>query len=139
MKHFLNEALHDSEPLLEERIQIAKERARKIANSKLDSEDDLRLYLCYYIGSKYNLPIFSNYFDARTIDELMFEAELLSLKDRPQEQLASDITNEHKEEADALFDDWAEEDQQWVEVSNPMTPEFEEMAKKFMQTNEFKE
>jgi hypothetical protein len=138
MDGFLQESILGLEPYLDERVASAKQRARKIANGSVDSELDLRDYLVYYIATKYNMPIFSEYFQARTLDDLIYESELLSLRDRPKEQLASDITNEHKDEADALFDDWAAEDQ-WNDVPPPISSELDEAAKKFMTTNQWSE
>lgn len=138
MQRFLLECVLGLEPNLENRIKAAKARARKIANQDVQTEDDLRDFLIYYISSKYNLPIFSEYFGNRTIDDLIYEAELLAMKDRPPERVASDITNENKAEADSLFDDWVKEDQ-WMDLPPPSSEAFDEAAKQFMQTGNFKE
>ena len=61
------------EPHLKERIEAAERKAKKLAHGQPDSEDELLIIYSVILSQKYNMPIFSEYFQERTIDELALE------------------------------------------------------------------
>ena len=124
---------------LDKRIQEARERANRIVSNQHTSFEDSLVYLQMILAKHYNMPIFHSYFKERTIDELIFEIELISAMNKPSQERGQEILKENKDEASALFDDWAEEDM--VEVSKEKfmsDDEFMKMSEQFMQNGEFK-
>ena len=61
------------EPHLKERIEAAERKAKKLVHGQPDSEDELLIIYSTILSQKYNMPIFSEYFQERTIDELALE------------------------------------------------------------------
>lgn len=61
------------EPHLKERIELAEARAKKLVHGQPDSEEELLIIYSVILSQKYNIPIFSEYFQERTIDELALE------------------------------------------------------------------
>ena len=61
------------EPHLKERIEAAERKAKKLVHGQHDSEDELLIIYSVILSQKYNMPIFSEYFQERTIDELALE------------------------------------------------------------------
>ena len=61
------------EPHLKERIEAAERKAKKLVHGQPDSEDELLIIYSTILSQKYNMPIFSDYFQERTIDELALE------------------------------------------------------------------
>ena len=61
------------EPHLKERIEAAERKAKKLVHGQPDSEDELLIIYSVILSQKYNMPIFSEYFQERTIDELALE------------------------------------------------------------------
>lgn len=112
------------EPYLAERIEAAKKKAKQIIEGKIDDEDDLRLVFQFVLCQKYNIPIFSPYFEERTLDELMFEVYLhkeATVKSDP--ELA-------KEEAADFVREEANKDEYWEDLDMQTDEEFLEQAKR---------
>jgi len=61
------------EPHLKERIEAAEAKAKKLVHGQPDSEEELLIIYSVILSQKYNMPIFSEYFQERTIDELALE------------------------------------------------------------------
>lgn len=61
------------EPHLKERIELAEAKAKKLVHGQPDSEEDLLTIYSVILSQKYNMPIFSDYFQERTLDELALE------------------------------------------------------------------
>lgn len=115
------------EPYLAERIEAAKKKAKQIIDGKIDDENDLRLVFQFVLCQKYNIPIFSPYFEERTLDELMFEVYLhkeATIKSDP--ELA-------KEDAADFIRGEANKDEYWEDLEEfeaQSDEEFLEQAKR---------
>ena len=133
------------EPDIEERIEAARVSAQKILNGEIEGVEDFRLALRYVISRSKGMGIFDEYFDKRTLDELVFEAELVQAKPRDNVDQASKMLKDKPEEAKDLFADWDAEDA--MPVSSPAAPppekvedsQFYKDAVRFMETDEFKD
>jgi hypothetical protein len=120
---------------LERRIERAKELAQRIVSNDTHGFEESMLAWRFILARHYNLPLFHEYFLERTIDELILEVELLNAVSQSGEQHGSKLLSENKEEAEALFDDWIEEDMKAPPMSEP---EWEATSKQFMETGKFK-
>jgi hypothetical protein len=112
------------EPYLAERIEAAKKKAKQIIDGKIDDENDLRLVFQFVLCQRYNIPIFSPYFEERTLDELMFEVYLhkeATVKADP------DLV---KEEAADFIREEANKDEYWEDLDMQTDDEFLDQAKK---------
>lgn len=112
------------EPYLEQRIEAAKQKAKFIAEGKIEDEEDLRLVFQFVLCQKYNMPIFDPYFTDRTLDELMFEVYLhkeAAAKLDP-ELAKEDVANFVREEAD--------KDEYWEDLEVQSDDDFLEQAKR---------
>jgi len=112
------------EPYLAERIEAAKKKAKQIIDGKIDDENDLRLVFQFVLCQRYNIPIFSPYFEERTLDELMFEVYLhkeATVKADP------DLV---KEEAADFIREEANKDEYWEDLDMQTDNEFLDQAKK---------
>lgn len=127
---------------LEERIEAAKKAAEKIKHcDKIDTEEEAVAVLRYVLSKHYNIPYFSEYFKDLTIDQLFFEAELIT-PDKPVTiEEVSKVTKTHKKEVDEVIDDfdkWLKKDlNQGVTEQDIKEDPFHKMAMEFMQTGEF--
>lgn len=99
----------EGEPNLENRIKKAKSRAKKIVEAQFEGEDDLYWWLVFQLSKYYKKPIYSKYFENRTLDELMFELSLIQEDNKPQEVKASEIIKENMDEALSMFEDFEDE------------------------------
>ena len=125
---------------LDKRIAKAKARAERIASNKHTDFDDGIFYLRAILSKHYNLPIFHEYFIDRTLDELIFEIELINAFDKPSGERGQEILKENKEEAEGLFDDWAEDDMVEVSKDDAMSEEeFNKISQQFMTSGDFQE
>ena len=123
------ESLIYKEKFLERRIEQAKEYAAKIASGLGDSEQDIEITYRMFLSEHYSLPIFDEYFEKRTFDQLAFEVYLIKRRKEPVlENVAETISQNLKEAADAASTGWDD-----VDVSDA---ELERMSK-FMETGEF--
>jgi vacuolar-type H+-ATPase subunit H len=124
---------------LEKRIQEARERANRIVSNQHATFEDNVIYLQAILARHYNMPIFHEYFKNRTIDELIFEIELISAFNKTPESRGQELLKENKEEAASLFDDWAKDDMVEVSQQNFMSDdEFSKISQQFMENGEFK-
>lgn len=101
--------LLESEPNLEQRIKKAKDRAKKLVDTDFQNEEDLHWWLVFQLSKYYKMPIYSEYFRDRTMDELMFELSMIQEDNKPKDVKASEIVNENLEEAQGIFDDFEDE------------------------------
>lgn len=121
------------EPYLIERMEKAKERAAQIIDGAYDDEESLFLAMRWIICQTRNMPLFDSYFEKRTIDDLVLEVEMIRLSRQGSSDRGSEILKDApKEESEGLFDDWVESDNSEAEKK------FQEDAKKFMESGEFK-
>lgn len=129
---FLELALADTfnKEEFEGRQALAKELAQRIYSNNIDTEEELVLSLHWILSSYYKIPLFSDYFKGRSLDQLILECELIRLMSTNSEQQTSDLLNNNKEEAESLFDDWE---------TVPADESWKEDAERFMNTNNFKE
>jgi hypothetical protein len=65
--------LNYNEPHLNERLEIAKAKAKAIIKNEISSIEELTILYRFLLSRRYNLPVFHSYFENRTIDELAFE------------------------------------------------------------------
>lgn len=122
------------EPFLMERIDAARDRAQKIYDGVYEDEATLVDVMKWVICQNRNMAFFDPYFDARTLDDLVFETEMIRLYKQDKSTRGSDILKEApKAESEGLFDDWVEADTAKAEK------QFEEDSKAFMQSGDFKE
>lgn len=119
------------EPYLEERIAAAKASARAVFDGY--DESSLIFFFRSLICEARRMGIFDPYFEKRTLDDLVFEVEIIRLARTSKETKASELLKAvPKEEAEGMFDDWVDADTAAVDSK------FDEDAKKFMQSGEFK-
>jgi hypothetical protein len=112
------------EPYLAERIEAAKKKAKQIIDGKIDDENDLRLVFQFVLCQRYNIPIFSPYFEERTLDELMFEVYL------HKEATVKADPDLAKEEAADFIREEANKDEYWEDLDMQTDDEFLDQAKK---------
>jgi len=123
---------------LEKRIELARLRAKNIYYGNPQSLEDEIFRLRNVLRTEYNIPIFSEYFDKRTLDELIFEVELIVLsKSTPDDKMKDAVKemNKAKEkgevsELDSLFDDMDEERKPQKPKPVPMPSNGEPLRKK---------
>lgn len=120
------------EPQLDSRVTRAQARAQTILNGDIKTEEDFTLSLIYIIDRERNKGIFSDYYQERTLDELVFEAELVMAKPLPAAERGSKIIEKAGTEAKEELGDWVEKEM------GDMDSMFMEDAKTFMETGEFK-
>lgn len=125
------------EPHSEERSKAARAKAERVFNANYgDSMEEALLFLRFVISRHYSIPIFSDYFTDRSLDDLIFESELIRLQTVPIEVQKSEVVKSNKEEAESIFPD------EWEDVEPPANggdQVFNDLATEFMQKNEFKE
>lgn len=124
------------EPNLNDRIEEAQKMAERISSGQVDTNGEFELSLRLIVSKQYNIPLFSEYFDNLTMDQLLLEVELVRLSKMSPEQKASELINSNKEELSGLFDD--------IEGFEPppMNPDennFMKDAMEFMKTGDFKQ
>jgi hypothetical protein len=112
------------EPFLTERIEAAKKKAKQIIDGKIDDESDLRLVFQFVLCQKYNIPIFDEYFEERTLDELMFEVYL-----HKEATIKSDPDLSKEEAADFVREE-ANKDEYWEDLEMQTDEDFLEQAKR---------
>jgi hypothetical protein len=117
------------EPYINERLDKARKKANNIVNGICETQEDFEMVMRLFLSKRYNIPIFSEYFENLEFDKLVFEVELHKASLIPQEKKTSEIINENKEELSTLFEDWVDED----------LSQFKDDDANFMKTGEFKE
>jgi hypothetical protein len=129
------------EPFLEERIEAARQKAQRLRDGIVEIMEEFELSLRVFISTHYTIPLFDTYFEERTLDDLIFEVEVIKLKQSAAPS-GSNTLKENAKEAEGLFDDWIEDDEKKavglgnVDLKND--PFFND-AKAFMESGEFKE
>jgi hypothetical protein len=129
--------MHHLEGDIDDRIKLAKQRAESVYYGHSDVLEDQVMRLQFLLSREYNMPLFSDYFEKRTLDQLIFEMELIKLSREPATDKMSDIMKDEgkKKELESLFDDWTEENT--VDLSDTTGYNEESVFKEFMQTGEF--
>ena len=61
------------EPYLQERIEAAKAKAKRIAEGTEATEEGIILIFRFHLAKQLHIGIFDDYFEKRTLDELAFE------------------------------------------------------------------
>ena len=97
--------LHSTESFVQERIAKGVQKARKIINSELESNDDLADRLKYIISQYYKIPYFSEMFDELTLDDLILEMMLITESNKEQDERTSDVVKENMDEVNDLFEE----------------------------------
>jgi len=118
------------EPFLEERMEKAKAKAKRIAHGKVESESDLEQVFRASLSRRYNIPVFDTYFDDKTLDEIAYEVFLHKELDRKEsggtdEDAQKELTQVSNEDREDLFSDLVEDSefaQRWAEASEPPPP-----------------
>jgi len=64
------------EPDFEARLDAAQQKAQRILSGQVDTEEEFIISLVIVIDREKRLGIFADYYKDRTLDELIFEAEL---------------------------------------------------------------
>lgn len=122
-----------SEPHIIERIEAAKEKARHLVDGDYDDEESLLYVLRWKLCLARGWGFFDPYFKDRTLDDLVFENEMIRLSSQSSTSRGSEVLSSASvKERESLFDDWADADTKIVDQK------FDEDAKKFMETGEFK-
>lgn len=99
------------------RVEAAKTLAEDIYYKRNPTAGNSILFIQVLLAKHYNIPIFSDYFKERTVEELIFELEIINLfrltpEDRTKELIekAKKSTAEGDEnELKSIFSDWEEE------------------------------
>lgn len=119
--------------VLEIQLERGKEKASKVFHNKDLSFDEQILALRFFLSRHYNIPLFSKYLTNRTVEEIIFEVELIKLSRTPTAQNTSALMNENKKEIESMFDDFVEQDAEPFEITDKDKQIFGE----FMKTGEF--
>lgn len=118
------------EPFINDRIEAAKEKARRIRDGIIETIEEFELSLRIFIGNYYKIPIFHKYFNDRTLDDLIFEAEIIRLiiNNSDGEPRGAELLRKNREEAEELFSDWIKEEEELGDdIEN--TEMFQQMSK----------
>lgn len=122
------------DPHLPERTERARDLAIRVADGTVETQEDLEMSVRLVISRHYGLPMFDDYFEKRTYDELAFEAFLIAEfarreNERPQDAVVKNLS----EAAKYASEGWEDED--------PEPPTLGEAEKKaigeFFKTNTF--
>lgn len=121
------------EPFLDDRIEEARKKAQRILMGQAETEEELRYVLIMVIEREKKLGMFSSYYEERTLDELVFEAELTKgvIAD-PIEAAAETIAKASAEEKAELSMDMANF------FGDNLNEDFLKDAMSFMETGDFK-
>lgn len=125
-----------SEPDFDERMTAAQSHAQKILTGKVDTEEDLYLVLVMIIDREKKMGMFSDYYKNRTLDELMFEAEIVQGRISSAAELGNKVINNASTEAKEELGDWLEK--QFDPVAMDKNNQFMKDAEEFMKTSNFK-
>lgn len=131
------------------RIEKAKAAARAIVDGSDNSLDGAHFVLRAILSKRYNMPIFHEYFENKSFDELVFEIEIFNALEETNTKRGSNALKENKAEAESLFDDWAEDDapvdpsvtDEWTDAGTTSKGEIKQWDKEteeFMKTGKFK-
>jgi hypothetical protein len=126
--------LTSQEAFFQERYQYASEKAKKIINNEMVTEQDLIDRLKYLVSSHFTIPFHSSFFDELTVDDLLLEVMLISESKKEPETRSSEIIKENLEDAEDAFRDLMETEE--LEVPDEYTQEEKEFISN--QGNAFK-
>lgn len=98
MKHF--------EPDVNARIDAAEESAQKVVDGEFADVDEYMMALRAIIADKRHMGFFDDYFKKRTLDELVFEATLVTAKPRDNVDYGSKLLKKDEKATAAITDDW---------------------------------
>jgi hypothetical protein len=100
-----------SEPMFQERIKIAVDRAKAIvAATELNTEEAIINRMKYIVSQHFKIPFHSPFFDDLTFDDLMLEVMLVSETSKDSTERTGETIKENKVEAQDAFGDLMEED-----------------------------
>jgi len=123
-----------AENFVKERIDAAKEKAAKVRNAqKIETIEEAEMVLRYVISKHYNIPFFDKYFDDRSLDDLVFEVELIMPDRSSAPETISEKIKENKEEISQLADEF----EKMIDDTESVDDGFDDMAKQFMETGNF--
>lgn len=93
---------------LEIRINAAKQKAEDVYYGKGKTLEEEVTRLQFILAREYQIPLFDAYFLNKTIDDLVFEIEIIKLSKQGSGARVADImkSEKNKEELSSLFDDW---------------------------------
>jgi hypothetical protein len=113
------------ETFIQQRIELMQKKAQRIKDGLVENDDDFINVLRFRLSQAYNIPFFDSYFSQRTLDDLIFELELLkSVGDKTSE--VSESLKAFAESGEDLFADLSPENDQFMQN-----------AHEFFQTGEF--
>lgn len=113
------------ETYLQQRIELMKKKAQRIKDGIVETDDDFINVLRFRLSQAYNIPFFDTYFSQRTLDDLVFELELL--------RASVDKTAEVSESLKAF----AESGEDLFADLSPENDQFMQSAHEFFQTGNF--
>ena len=133
------------EPHLEERITSAKKKAERVKelmqdSSKIETEEEFEHLMVIFISRHYNMPIYSDYFKERTLDELVYEAQMISTFEKtfsPED--TSNVIKNNESEANALADEMEQFLDATDQLDNTINEDdpFSKITSQFMETGEW--
>lgn len=122
------------DPEIEERIKIARAKAARLTSNGWETEAEYGLALIIIIDSVLQKGIFDQYYRDRTLDQLVFEAEVVrGSKLAPEEKAAAVIATATKEDQADLSRHMA------AEFGDTIDENFLKDAMEFMVSSEFKQ
>jgi hypothetical protein len=123
------------EPYLDERLDLALEKARRLIQNKIESQDDLWMAFRIIISDHYGIPLFDKYFEDKSIDQLAFEAFFIKERAISAADTASKQISDNTDlAAQAIEDDFAAFEK--VDLPQPSEEERQRMLE-FMNTGKF--
>ena len=124
------------EPQIDERVKQAQDRAQRILAGTLESEEDFMYAMILMIDREKRIGMFSDYYKNRTLDELVFEAELVTGKPLSGAEAGQRTLEGASKEAKTELGDWMQKE---IEGLEGIDDQFAQDAKAFMETGNFKE
>lgn len=115
--------LTSQEAFFQERVQTAIDKAKKIINNEMTTEECLINRMKYLVSSHFNIPFHSPFFEDLTVDDLMLEVMLISEGKKEPEHRAGEVIKENKEEAEDAFGDLMDGDEESLEVPDQFSEE----------------
>jgi hypothetical protein len=103
-------SLTSQESFFQERLDYANEKAKKIINNEMTTEQDLIDRMKYLISSHFSIPYHSSFFDELTVDDLLLEVMLISEGKKAPETRAGEIIKGNQVEAEDAFADLMDEE-----------------------------
>lgn len=119
------------EPHTDERVAAAQAKAQRILTGTVETEAEFILALITIIDRDKKLGLFCDYYKNRTLDELVFEAEIVRGKPLEAAEAGHRAIEGAGQDAKTELGDW-------IEKELTADADFMKDAEKFMQTGEFK-